>query len=101
MSRGTHRLLREGATLVEDPEDVLLELGLSVAAPSETQASESSGSARRIFAALRGETLSAEELATRLGTPLTAILVELVTQEMAGRIARTPGGLYRLLASGE
>jgi DNA processing protein len=101
MSRGTHRLLREGATLVEDPEDVLLELGLSVAAPSETQASESSGGARRIFAALRGETLSAEELATRLGTPLTAILVELVTQEMAGRIARTPGGLYRLLASGE
>jgi predicted Rossmann fold nucleotide-binding protein DprA/Smf involved in DNA uptake len=50
---------------------------------------------------LRGETLSADELARRTQLPLTAVLVELVEAEMAGRVARTPGGLFRLLDPAE
>jgi hypothetical protein len=29
------------------------------------------------------------------------VIVELVEAEMAGRVARTPGGLYRLLERGD
>ncbi|MCC7013178.1 MAG: DNA-protecting protein DprA, partial [Planctomycetes bacterium] len=35
MARGCHRLLREGASLVEDPEEVLVELGLAPSVPLE------------------------------------------------------------------
>ncbi len=101
MARGTHRLLREGAALVEDPEEILRELGLATSESGATAETASSPAASRILEALRGETLSAEELSERLALPLTTVLVEVVTQEMAGRIARTPGGLYRLIGIGE
>lgn len=100
MARGCHRLLREGARLVEDPEEILAELGLRA---------EGAGAGPRaerirdtpLLAELRGETLTADELARRTHQPLTAILVELVEAEMAGRVARTPGGLFRLLDRSE
>lgn len=98
MSRGTHRLIREGAALVEAPEEILAEIGIAAAAAQpDSSAAELSGSKRAILEALRGETLTSEEIAHRLGRPLTVILVELVELEMGSRIARTPGGLYRRL----
>lgn len=102
MSRGAHRLIREGACLVESPEEILAELGLgSPPQASKVLASESAGPCPEITSALRGETLTAEELARRLSTPLTTVLVHVVELEMAGRVARTPGGLYRLVRQGD
>jgi DNA processing protein len=103
MSRGVHRLLREGAALVEDPDEILRDLGVDVpsAVESTSPPAEASPTARKILEALRGETLSAAEISARLGRPLTSILVEVVALEMAGRAARTPGGLYRRLGAGE
>jgi DNA processing protein len=101
MSRGAHRLLREGAALVEDPEEILAELGLHAPVSLEPQASELPPVARGILEVLRGETLSAEEISQRVHQPLTAVLVHVVSLEMAGRVARTPGGLYRRIGPGE
>jgi DNA processing protein len=98
MSRGTHRLIREGASLVESPEEILAEIGLG--SEAQEPSGPAPGSAERhaeITGALRGETLTAEELALRLSKSLATILVQVVELEMAGRIARTPGGLYRLV----
>lgn len=99
MSRGTHRLIREGATLVESPEELLAEL--TGAAPVSTSAASSAealanAESSPILAALRGETLSADELSQRLSRPLTTVLVELVELEMASLVVRSVGGLYRL-----
>jgi len=97
MARGCHRLLREGARLVEDPDEILDELGLrvSLARPGAAEPAQRAESSR-VLAELRGETLSADELSRRTLQPLTAVIVELVEAEMAGRVARTPGGLFRL-----
>ena len=101
MSRGTHRLIREGATLVESAEEILDELGLAPPRTVTTAAvPETTDSLRAVLEALRGETLTAEELARRLARPLTTLLVQVVELEMAGRVARTPGGLYRLVQPG-
>jgi DNA processing protein len=100
MARGCHRLLREGARLVEDPEEILVELGLRTEAP-DSRASAQSSPKTPLLAQLRGETLTAEELARRTHQPLTSVIVELVEAEMAGRVARTPGGLFRLLERSE
>jgi len=91
LARGTHRLLREGAGLVEGPADVLEALGV---APDE----EESTPARPddpLLAALVGETLSPAELAARLGRPLSEVLAALAVLELDGRVARVPGGLVR------
>ena len=96
MARGCHRLLREGARLVEDPDEILAELGLrgkDAASPSQAGREPDTP----LLAELRGETLTADELARRTHQPLTAVIVELVEAEMAGRVARTPGGLFRRL----
>ncbi len=92
MSRGTHRLLREGAHLVESPEELMAELGWM----ELEERKEPSSPASPVASALVGETLTASEIARRLGVPVGDVLVELVRLELDGRAVRAPGGLYRL-----
>lgn len=104
MARGTHGLIREGATLVESPEQVLEDLGLCATDGSANRHASNervrSPDAQRLMDALRGETLGADEIAARTGRALTSVLVELVALEMGGDVVRGPGGLYRLAAAG-
>lgn len=91
MARGCHRLLREGATLVEEPEEVLAELGLATRVTQRAKAQEEFG----LLTALRGETLCADDLAARTGRELGELLTELVGLELDGLVRRGPGGLWR------
>lgn len=102
MARGCHRLIREGAALVEAPEEVLEELELAAAPSSNAGASEREAPAaarselsERLLHALRGETSSADELAERLDADVGLVLTELVELELLGAVARGAGGLYR------
>lgn len=101
MARGCHALIREGATLVETPEDILGELGLVAAGPvldrgARERDFEGSELARRLLASLEGDTLTADEVAERLRADVAEVLTQLVELELAGRVARAAGGLYRL-----
>jgi DNA processing protein len=111
MAAGCHRLLREGASLAEHPDELLSDLGLCAGASFELDPGsapptrrEQEGSAvgrtspleRRLLEALRGETWTADEVARQTGSELPVVLTALVTLELAGRVVRGPGGLYRL-----
>ena len=85
MSAGTHRLLREGASLIEAPEELFGE-----------EATPDPGPLPPVLAPLRGETRTAGELAAVLGRDVADLLAELVTLELEGRCRRGPGGLWRL-----
>ncbi len=93
MARGCHRLLREGAELAEGPEDVLALLGIR----EDARAPADPTPLPPLLAALRGETLTADELALRTGGGLSHVLAELVALEIDGRVARSPGGLFRIV----
>lgn len=93
MARGCHRLLREGAELLESPADLLPALGLE-----DEAAQPAALPAHPALEALRGGTLTADELGQRIGRPAAETLVALVELELAGAVARGPGGLYRLVA---
>jgi DNA processing protein len=104
MSRGTHRLIREGAMLVESPEEILQDiLGAAYTPDSSTGAPSGptpTPSAARILSELRGETLTSDELSRRLSRTLPMVLVDLVELEMSGSVVRAPGGAYRLAHRG-
>jgi len=103
MARGCHRLLREGASLIEEPAEILAELGLasecalgSAATDRSRAGAPANALARDLLTALRGETLGADELAERLGRDTGEVLTALVGLELEGAVVRGPGGLYRL-----
>ena len=104
MSRGCHRLIREGALLIESPAEILEELDWKPPASEPTPPREHTASTPTphspILDALVGDTLTAETLALRLDRDVGSILGDLVRLELDGAVVRAPGGLFRLAHRG-
>ncbi|MCC7015564.1 MAG: hypothetical protein IT454_23600 [Planctomycetes bacterium] len=49
----------------------------------------------QVYEALRGETLTPDDLAERTAQPLTEVLTALVELELEGLVVRGAGALYR------
>jgi DNA processing protein len=86
MARGSNGLLRRGAALVEDPEDILREVGCGTPPASESE--------EPLLAAI-GPGATVEELSDATGRVVEDLFVELLRLELGGRIRRCPGGIYR------
>jgi DNA processing protein len=95
LSKGCHRLIRQGAKLVESAEDILEELGRSLPVSLPPEAAPEAGNA--LLEVLSGGPLSADQLAQRLGLTVEGLSVSLLAAEMEGHVARMPGGLYQRL----
>jgi DNA processing protein len=88
-AEGANALLRDGAALVRGAGDVLAELGL--AAP----AGEAETPADGVLAALaRGVPAGVDEIHSRTGLALPALLARLAELELGGEVARLPGALF-------
>jgi DNA processing protein len=90
--RGCHALIKDGARVVETVRDVLEEIGWAEL-PGASAAKPLS--ANGLTLDLRpGEALTADALAERMGRPVAEILAALTGLELAGAVARTPGGAF-------
>ena len=105
-ARGCHELIRQGAKLVEKPEDVLVDLKLSLS--SQLLAAPPPGTAARpvldkaykiLLDALAFEPASVDTLIERTGLNSESIASMLLVLELDGHVAPHPGGRYSRMAN--
>jgi DNA processing protein len=108
-SKGCHKLIRDGAKLVESVEDVVGELGWSrvpaatavtapavasgaPAATSEPARGAADDAARAVLEAIGHGVATVDLIVARTGLAAAIVVAELVRHELAQRVAALPGG---------
>lgn len=111
-SRGCHRLIREGARLVEGVEDILEEVAPGVAAarptsgaaePTSAAEAEPEGlepEARKLLGCLGFEPESVDNLVERSGLTADTVSAMLIRLELQGVVESAPGGRFSRVATG-
>jgi DNA processing protein len=97
-SRGTNRLLRDGAIPILEPDDLLRALGAVT-----TRSSPDGGSPQctlspdeaRVFDALDRDPRHVDELALSTGLPIGTLLGTLLGLEIGNQVEQLPGSLFR------
>jgi DNA processing protein len=109
LARGCHQLIRQGAKLVEHPEDVLSELKISLVAQLVASASGAPPRSQQgappldkeykiLLDALAFEPASVDSLIERTGMNSESIASMLLILELDGHVAPHPGGRYSRMA---
>ncbi len=109
VARGCHRLIRDGAKLVETGDDVLEEIAGLVDLPAGADAPGDKGGRagaaapaspddpqyEQLMAVLDWEPRGIDDLAARAGLDASSVASMLLRLELEGRVRVAPGGLYQ------
>jgi DNA processing protein len=97
VARGCHKLIKQGAKLVETAQDVLEEF-YNFAEPEILPETTSASEENQLLWAIGHDPASLDELVERTGFTAEQLLSELLTLELAGQVATLPGNRYQRLA---
>ncbi|HXF75033.1 MAG TPA: DNA-processing protein DprA [Methylomirabilota bacterium] len=101
-SRGSHRLIRRGAKLVESVDDIIEEIAPqlprrrgAVGEPAAPELPQGAGeAARRIFALLKENALQVDQVIEKTGLGPAEVLEALLDLELKGLLRQSPGKVY-------
>ncbi len=90
--RGSHALIRDGATLVDHPQQLMDIVGIRPPVTEATPASSLSDAQRKILSVLSVQPLASEFIVDRTGLATADVLSELTLLELEGLVIRDSGG---------
>jgi len=114
LAKGCHRLIRDGATLVEDARDIVAELGdiagiahaAAAASPrgrkvTAHDAHSDDPERTRVLAEVDWAPTAIDQIVERSGLPMAVVSSTLLMLELQGRVAAQAGGRYVRINPGE
>lgn len=97
LSKGCHKLIRDGAKLVDTAQHILEAFGMEGGRGEEALLEELTEAADVLLSALTYDPVPADELAARLKLDPADTQASLLALELAGVVERLPGGVFQRL----
>lgn len=98
LSKGCHRLIKQGAKLVESAQDILEELGWAAPVSAHSRNTPAPEETHADFLNHLGHTPTAiDALVSRTGLTSELVCSILLELELNGKVASLPGGLYQAI----